>query len=441
MNKIPPHKIELEESILASCLLFSRESTELIENLSPADFYKTIHQQIFKTIQKLYGQNNPIDLVSVHTDLPEVSASILSEISNAPVVSNNEYSVKMLAGYAKLRKLIELGNALMKRGFNGKPDEVARHVDYAQAEALKIGESLSQKGFQSISKIMEETIDRCEAISNTGGITGIPSGFRDLDALTCGFQPGELVIVAGRPSMGKTAFATQCIVNASKQGYRSAFFSLEMPDWQIGNRILSNQSQTDSLKFRSGKFSKEDWLRIHEAAGEIFNWQLSVDDSPNLHYQDVIQRGRAIKKQEGSDIFFLDYLSFIKGDKESGTVKEIESITRALKSLAKELSIPVVLLCQLNRKCEERPNKRPILSDLRDSGAIEQDSDVVLFLYRHSRYVKRYDDQGFETEEYRKCKNIAEITIAKQRNGPTETIGLYWNETTTSFGDLMRGRE
>ena len=438
MNRIPPHNIELEESILASCLLYPSESTELIENLSPLHFYRTIHQKIFKIIQKLYSLNNPIDLVSVHSEDPEILASKLNELSDAPVVINNEYSAKRLIGYANLRRLIELGNSLMKRGFNGKPDEVEQHIDYAQKETLKIGAGIQKRGFRAVSSIIEDTVDRCETISKSGGLTGIPSGFRDLDALTCGFQPGDLIIVAGRPSQGKTAFATQCIANASKDGYRSAFFSLEMPDWQIGNRLLSNKSQTDSLKFRSGKFNSEDWIRLHEAAAEIYNWKLFVDDSTNLHYQDIIQRGRAIKRQEGSDIFFLDYLSFIKGDREDGTVKEIESITRALKSLAKELNIPVVLLCQLNRKCEERPNKRPILSDLRDSGAIEQDSDVVLFLYRHSRYVKRYDSEGVETEEYQKCKNIAEVNIAKQRNGPTENIRLFWNDSTTTFGNLYR---
>lgn len=438
MNKIPPHNIEIEESILSSCLLMSTKYVDLIESISPLDFYKTIHQTIFKSIQKLYKSEQPVDLISVRNDNQDISHTVLGEISDAPVVVNTEYSKEILIGNAKLRKLIELGNALMKRGFNGNSNDVAQHVDYAQREALKIGEGVGKKAFRHISGIIDDVVDRCETISKSGGLTGVPSGFRDLDALTCGFQPGDLVIVAGRPSAGKTAFATQCIANASKKDYRSAFFSLEMPDWQIGNRFLSNKSQTNSLKFRSGKFNTEDWARLHEAAGEIYKWRLFIDDSSNLHYRDIVQRGRTIKRQENSDIFWIDYLSFLQGDKESGTVKEIESITRALKSLAKELSIPIVLVCQLNRKCEERPNKRPILSDLRDSGAIEQDSDVVLFLYRHSRYVKRYNDDGNETPEYKKCKNIAEINIAKQRNGPTETIGLYWNDATTTFGDLKR---
>jgi replicative DNA helicase len=437
-NKIPPHNIEIEESILSSCLLMPTKYVELIETISPDDFYKTIHQKIFKSIQSLYKSEQPIDLISVRNENQDISHTVLAEISDAPAAMNSEYSKDILIGNAKLRKLIELGNALMKRGFNGKSDDVTRHVDYAQREALKIGEGMGKKAFRHISGIMEDTIDRCETISKSGGLTGVPSGFKDLDALMCGFQPGDLIIMAGRPSVGKTALATQCIANASKADYRSAFFSLEMPDWQVGNRFLSNKSQTDSLKFRSGKFNSEDWVRLHEAAGEIYKWKLFVDDSSNLHYQDIVQRGRTIKRQEGSDIFWIDYLSFLQGDKDGGKVGEIESITRTLKALAKELSIPIVLVCQLNRKCEERPNKRPILSDLRDSGAIEQDSDVVLFLYRHSRYVKRYNEDGMETAEYQKCKNIAEINIAKQRNGPTETIGLFWNESTTTFGDLMR---
>jgi len=436
MNNIPPHNSEVESSVLSSCLLMPTEYTELIECLSPSDFYKSAHQQIFKTIKELYNKNSPINLVSVRNENTNISAVHLTELSEVPVVIDSKWAIDVLSGNAQLRRLIELGNALMKRGFKSRWDEVVQQVDYAQRESLKIGENANKKGFSHISEIIEDAVDRCETISRSGGLTGIPSGFRDLDALTCGFQAGDLVIVAGRPSMGKTALATSCIAHASRVGYQSAFSSLEMPNFQIANRLLSLRSQTDSIKFRSGKFTQEDWIRLHDAAAEIYNWKLYVDDGANLHYQDIIQRTRKIKKHYGLDILFIDYLSFIQGDRELGVVKEIESITRALKGLAKELSIPVVLLCQLNRKCEERPNKRPILSDLRDSGAIEQDADVVLFLYRHSRYVRRYNDDGTETEEYQRCKHIAEVNIAKQRNGPTETIGLYWNETTTTFRDL-----
>lgn len=438
MNRIPPHSIELEESILASCLLYPTQYADLIELLSPQDFYKTIHQKIFKTIQTLHITESPVDLVSVKTENQEISASVLTELSDAPVVTDTEYSKNQLRGYSSLRRLIEIGNACMKRGFTGRPDEIAEHVDFIQRESLEIGNGFQKKFFKPIQPIIDEAIDRCEAISKSGGLTGVPSGFRDIDALTCGFQPGDLIILAARPSMGKTALATSCIKNSSEHGYKNAFFSLEMPNWQIGNRLLSDKSKIDSLKFRSGKFSNDDWHRLHEAAADIYKWKLFVDDSANLHYRDIVQRGRTIYRQENADIFWIDYLSFLQGDKESGTVKEIESITRSLKGLAKELNIPIVLISQLNRKCEERPNKRPILSDLRDSGAIEQDADVVLFLYRHSRYVRKYNDYGTYTEEYLKCRNLAEVNIAKQRNGPTETIGLYWNEQTTTFGDLMK---
>jgi len=438
LNKIPPHSIELEQSILASCLLYATEYTELIEGLVPQDFYKGIHQKIFKAITDLYATDNPVDLVSVRTQNVEIPATYLTELSDAPVVTDSEFSKQTLRGYSALRRLIEIGNAAMKRGFEGKPADIADHIDFIQRESLKMGNGFMKKSFRHISSIIEEVVDRCESLSKTGGLTGIPSGFKDLDSYTCGFQSGDLIIIAGRPSMGKTAFCTTCIKNASECGHHSAFFSLEMPGWQIGNRLLSTKAQIESLKVRSGKFSREDWIRLHDAAAEIYKWKLHVDDSSNLHYRDIIQRGRTIKKQEGADIFWIDYLSFLQGDKEAGTVKEVESVTRAMKGLAKELKIPVVLLCQLNRKCEERPNKRPILSDLRDSGAIEQDADVVLFLYRHAKYVKKYNDDGGLTAEYEKYRHVAELNIAKQRNGPTESIGLYWNESTTTFGDLMR---
>jgi replicative DNA helicase len=331
-----------------------------------------------------------------------------------------------MKGYGNLRRMIELSNSVVKKCYNGNPDDAENIIDYVQQEALKIG-SVKKDNMVPVSTVIHEAIDHCEMIAQNKGLSGITTGYYMIDSLTCGFQPSDLIILAARPAMGKTALAINCAKNAAKKGFVSDFYSLEMARLQLANRLLSVESGVNSLKFRSGKFTQEDWHKITEAASRLYEYKINIDDSASSSYQDIQRKARKSKKNNETDIIWIDYLGFLDGDKGSSKVQEIESITHGLKALAKELNIPIVLLSQLNRQCEQRPNKRPVLSDLRDSGAIEQDADLVMFLYRDEVYNKAEDNPN---------KGIAELCIAKQRNGPTGTIRLQWTEKTTRFENL-----
>jgi len=271
-----------------------------------------------------------------------------------------------------------------------------------------------------------ECMDHCEEISKSNSLTGVPSGFSKLDFYTAGFQPGDLIVLAARPGCGKTAFAVNAAKNSARTGHKNLIQSLEMERVSIGNRFLAVMSRVNSLKFRSGRFGMDDWERLTDAAGGLAELPIWVDDSPRVTVQEIQKSARAMRIKNGLDILWIDYLGFVDGDKSSRSkVQEIESITRALKALGKELCIPVVLISQLNRDCERRDNKRPVLSDLRDSGALEQDADMVLFLYRDSKYNKDTEDKG-----------IVECEIAKQRNGPEARVKLRWTEEFTRFDNL-----
>jgi replicative DNA helicase len=357
--------------------------------------------------------------------------SYLSKLLEVPVSTNTEFSCRKLKKYSQLRQLIEISNAITKRCFQSNSEGVEKIIDYAQSEILRI-DSGNNNTFRHVNEIIVECIEHCETISQKGGVTGVPSGYVDLDAHTCGFQPGDLILVAGRTSMGKTALALSCILNAADSGFKSGMCSLEMADIQLGNRLISSESRVNSLKFRSGRFNQDDWHTLTNAAGKLSSYDIWIDDSPQATYQDIQRKARFAKKNYGIQILWIDYLGFIDGEKDNGRVQEIQSISRALKALAKELYIPVVLVCQLSRACEQRTNKRPILSDLRESGALEQDADVVCFIYR---------DEVYNKDENSPHRGIAEIIIAKQRNGPTGTIRLAWRESITRFENLSLGED
>lgn len=431
IERIPPQNTELEQSLLASIILSPDDN--VFESLSPLDFYKTAHQKTYSAILTLHNCNEPIDLATIaeyltsHKQIDACGgAQYISKLIEFPI-TNQQNACNKIKAYAQLRRMIEISNSITKRCFNAPPEEVENVLDYAQTEMLKVGIQ-SNASFKPIQDIMVECIERCEDLQERGGITGVPTGFKDLDALTCGLQPGDLILLAGRPSMGKTSFQDNCLLNAAEQGFIGASCQLEMTSTQQGNRFLASKGKINSLKFRSGKFSGDDWFSIQNAAAELSTYKIYVDDNPVSHYKDIQKKARFAKKNLNIDALWIDYLGFIDGDKAHSKVDEIQSISRGLKSLAKELSVPVILLCQLSRSCEQRPNKRPILSDLRDSGALEQDADVVLFIYRDEVYN---DDS--------QSKGIAEINIAKQRNGPTGTIRLAWLKQFTRFEDLAHG--
>jgi replicative DNA helicase len=425
---LPPHNIDLETSIL-SALLFYNEH-EIFEILKTEHFYRGPHQAIFKAAQSVWKRENVLDINLIAAQLGDDldrcgGVGYLVKISNEPIPSDNDVYSKKLIGLYNLRRIIEIANAVQKRAFCAQPDETDTVIDYAATELQKLSTGRGAEWCR-LDSVISDCIDICEELQKRQGITGVPSGFKALDFYTCGFQAGDLILVAARPGCGKTSFAINSAKNSGKSGFKNGFMSLEMVRTQIGNRFLSIVSRVNGLKFRSGRFASDDWDNIATAAGHLSPLPIWIDDSPRSSISDIIKKSRALKLREGLDILWIDYLGFLDGDKsQRSKVYEVESITRGLKALAKEISIPVVLMCQLNRDCEKRPDRRPMLSDLRDSGALEQDADIVMFFYNDAKYNKETKDVG-----------IIECEIAKQRNGPTARIRLAWNETITRFDNL-----
>jgi replicative DNA helicase len=426
---LPPQNIELEMSVLSG-LIFSQDY-EIFDFISDCHFYRGPHQTIFKACKSLYSKEKVLDIQLLKNELGEKLETIggmgyLVTLSNEPPPSDSKLYCEKLIGFYKLRKIIEVSNAAQKRAFSALPDEYDAIIDYVYCNmaALESGRSAE---WCRLTDVVMECVDIAEELQKRQGITGIPTGFRDLDFYTCGLQPGDLILLAARPGCGKTSMAINAAKNSGRQGFKNGFMSLEMVRSQIGNRFLSIVSRVNSMKFRSGRFTEEDWENINNAAGRLSPLPIWIDDSPRSSHIDIQKKSRALKAKEGLDILWIDYLGFLDGDKsQRSKVYEVESITRSLKALAKELKIPIVLICQLNRQCEQRDNKRPMLSDLRDSGALEQDADLVLFLYNDAKYHKDTQDIG-----------IIECEIAKQRNGPTARIKLKWDEDTTRFDNLM----
>ncbi|MCP4623160.1 MAG: replicative DNA helicase [bacterium] len=429
MNQLPPHNIEFEESALASCLQSSEDLDDFTSFLKPSDFYSPKHQTIFRAILRLYSRSEPVDARTVAEALVKAGelekaggGVFISSLLDLPPAMDAEHYSKKIRGYAIKRRLIEASNAIKKTA--SKP-EIDAEEALATAEAFILGieEGSRQADSFALSDLAVDASDRLFALQQRdGSLSGITTGYIDLDESTCGFQKADLTILAARPSMGKTALAVNMALHAAKLGYPSGFFSLEMSRDQITNRFLSVLSGVNLFKFKSGRFSGEDWKKITAAQEMLFGLSGRIDDAPGLSCSELRRRARRMKSRHGIEILFVDYLQLMQGDKQSGRVEEISGISRNLKACAKELDIPVVCLSQLNRALENRDNKRPKLSDLRDSGAIEQDADLVMFIYRDEVYKKNSDKKG-----------IAEIDIAKQRNGPTGPILLTWNAATASF--------
>lgn len=427
--KTMPNSLEIEEGLLSSFLAFNDEGFDL---LKPEHFYTTRNSEIFAAMAALRSRLEPLEASLIYGELKarkknhENFASTLGKLIEVPPSTAPEVYAGKLIGYYQLREFIKISHAAMKRAMSASPDEAASVAAYLQGEIARI-EAGKSSTWKNLGEVVSECIDIAEEMAKRGGITGVTSGFRDLDWYTCGFQPGDLVILAARPGMGKTAFAINCIGHAAKAGYPSGILSLEMERHQVGNRFLSGLSSINAMKFRSGRFIPDDWERMVEAAGDLSEYGVWIDDTPRATYKDVAAKCKVLVSRNSGRAVWIDYLGFLEGDKQDGRVQEIESITRALKQTAKDLMIPIVLVCQLSRKCEERPNKRPILSDLRDSGAIEQDADLVMFLYRESYYKRDCKDPG-----------VTELSISKQRNGPTGVIKLLWQEDFTRFQTIER---
>ena len=437
INKLPPQSIEAEESILSAILIDNNTLIDIIEILSADDFYKTAHQIIFSAIETLYAKSEPVDLVTLANILREMdsldkiggAAYLAHLVDTVPMAVNARHYARIIHDKATLRRLIERSNTVMRRCFedSGNVDAI---IEFAQSAVFEITEGKSSQAFAPISKIIEANIDALEERQgNRSLVTGVTTGFSKLDTLTSGFQNSDLIILAARPAMGKTAFALNMARNAAVEGgVPVAVFSLEMSKEQLSMRMLCAEARVDSSRIRSGFLNQDDWNRITDAAGRLTEAPIFIDDSPDISTTSIRTKSMRMKMDKGLGLIIVDYLQLMRGSVNTERRDlEISDISRSLKILAKELNVPVVALSQLNRKLEERSDKRPQLSDLRESGALEQDADLVAFIYR---------DEVYNRDENNPQRGTAEIILAKQRNGPTGVAHLAFLKSYTRFENL-----
>lgn len=434
LQKVPPHNVDAEQSILSAVLIDNQTLPEVLEVLTAADFYREAHGKIFTAMVELFEKSEPVDLVTLANALKKQEqleavggAAYLAElVDTVPMAANAMHYARIVREKAILRRLIERMAAITVRCFQDR-EAVEDVLDFAERSVFEISENKVKPSFHALKEILEDTYKAVEdAYENKALITGVSTGFRDLDQKTSGFQPGDLIIIAGRPSMGKTALALNIARNATNEtGEPAAIFSLEMSKEQLSLRMLSSEARVNSSRMRDGFLSKSDLTKIHHAAGALYELPVFIDDTPAISALEIRAKARRMMMEKGLGIIVVDYLQLMKGRASAERRDlEISEISRSLKALAKELNVPVIALSQLNRRVEERTNKRPVLSDLRESGAIEQDADVIIFIYRE----KVYND---DVEPARSL--LAELNIAKQRNGPTGTVNLTFLEEFTRF--------
>jgi replicative DNA helicase len=437
LHKVPPQNLEAEESVLSAILLDNSTLLDVLETLESEDFYRSAHAKMFTAITELFAKNEPVDLVTLANILKEKgqleeiggATSLAKLVDTAPLAVNAQHYARIIRDKAALRKLIEHSNAITARCFedSGDVDDV---IDFAEKAVFEIAGNKNKKSFYPLSQIIGHSIDALEERQgNKTLVTGVSTGFSRLDNLTSGFQGSDLIILAARPSMGKTALALNIARNAAIDANTPvAVFSIEMSKEQLSMRLLCAEARIDSSRLRSGFFSREDWVSLTNAAEVLSDAEIYIDDSPDLTAMSIRAKARRLKMDKNLGLVIIDYIQLMKGRSSAERRDlEISEISRGLKALAKELDIPVLALSQLNRKLEERHDKRPQLSDLRESGALEQDADVVAFIYR---------DEVYNKDENNPNKGIAELLLKKQRNGPTGEIKLAFISTYTRFEDL-----
>ena len=435
-----PQNIEAEQSLISAIMIDNNVLDDVADILEPEDFYATAHQKIYSCVLELTSQGKPADLVTLVNLLRNKSqlesiggAGYLSKIiDTVPLAVNAGHYAGIIRRKSALRSLIRKGNEIINRCLKCG-DEVEEVVDFAEAAIMEISTTRAGTKCRRIADLMEETIWRLEEKQkNRSIVTGVPSGFKDLDSLTAGFQNGDLIILAARPSMGKTALALNIARYAAvEMGIPVAVFSLEMSEEQLAERLLSAEARVDASRLRSGFISRDYWIKLNNAAEILASAPIFIDDSTNVSAWDIRARSRRLKKQERVGLVVIDYLQLIKS-RQSAERRDLEisEISRSLKGMAKELKIPVIALSQLNRMLEKRGDKRPILSDLRESGALEQDADLVVFIYR---------DEIYNQESLMSNASTAEITLAKQRNGPIGNLKLTFIKAYTRFESLAEG--
>ena len=438
--KLPPHSIEAEQSVIGGLLLENEALDKIADILSSADFYQHDHKTIFEHIVKLIEKNRPADIVTVAESLE--STTELSQIGgiaylgalaqNTPTAANIRRYAEIVRERHVMRKLVTVGSGIAESAYSPNGRDAQQLLDEAESKIFQIAEGgqRSGQGFQDIKVLLPQVAERIDMLfsrDNPSDVTGLPTGFSDLDSMTSGFQGGDLVIVAGRPSMGKTAFSINIAENvALDTGLPVAIFSMEMASTQLAMRMIGSVGRLDQHRMRTGKLEDEDWEKLTTALGKLNEAPIFIDEGAALSSFDVRARARRLHRQCGKlGLIVVDYLQLMAapaGRQGENRATEISEISRSLKALAKELDCPVVALSQLNRSVEQRPDKRPVMSDLRESGAIEQDADLILFIYRDEVYNPDSTDKG-----------TAEIIIAKQRNGPIGRVRLTFIGEHTRF--------
>ena len=437
IGRIPPHSVESEQSILGSILLDKDAIITVTETIQPEDFYKEAHKIIYECMLKLNSKNEPIDLITLTEELKKQDSleniggiSYITSLSTiVPTTTNVKYYADIVQEKSVLRKLIKVSNDILNSGYDNSV-KVEEILEQAEKKIFDISQEKSSEDFKSINSVLMDTYDMIEKLyTNKEEITGITTGFDDLNKKINGLQRTDLILVAARPAMGKTAFSLNLVQNAALKGNASvAVFSLEMSKEQLVQRMLSAQSNVELKKIKTGNLDENDWPRIIDAMSVLSNANIYIDDTPGIKMSELRSKCRKLKIEKGLDFVLIDYLQLMEGEgNNENRQQEISKISRSLKIIAKELNCPVVALSQLSRAPEQRSDHRPMLSDLRESGSIEQDADIVMFLYR---------DEYYHPDSER--KNLGEIIISKNRHGETGSVELVWLGEIQKFANKAR---
>ena len=438
LGKVPPHDIEAEQAIIGSMLTDKDAVISAIEVLKEEDFYREDNRAIYQAILNLYNRAEPIDIITVKAELESMGKfdqigglEYLAGLpEKVPTTANASKYIKIVEEKSTLRNLIRTANEIIELGYDPM-QEVEEIMEGAEKRIFNLMQNKNQKGYTPIKDVLVESFTQLEELYNRKQhITGVPSGFTELDNRTAGFHNSDLILIAARPAMGKSAFALNIATNAAvKAKVPVAIFSLEMSKEQMVNRILCSEAMVDSNKVRTGRLEEEDWTKLAGSIGPLSEAQIYIDDTPGISVMEIRAKCRKLKLEKNLGMVVIDYLQLVQGSNKRGGTREqeISEISRSLKILAKEINVPVIALSQLSRAVEQRPDHRPMLSDLRESGAIEQDADIVMFLYRDDYYNP-------DSEK----KDIAEVIIAKQRAGSLGTVELLWLGSYTKFVNLEK---
>ena len=429
-ERVPPQNIEAEEAVIGSMLIEQNAVISALEILKPEDFYKENHRIIFRQIAEMADKLEAVDLVTLAENLKNAGylekiggAAELARLANfVPTAANVEYYARIVAEKSVLRRLIAASTEIAASAYDSQY-EVDEILDKAEETIFQISQGRTTQGYVHLKDVLVETMEKLEYLaSHKGNVVGLSSGFSDLDSITSGFQPSDLIILAARPSVGKTSLGLNIARNiAIREDCSVAVFSLEMSREQVAQRLLCSESAINSQKLRNGFLSDDEWRRLSIGLGRLGEAKIFIDDTPGISVMELRAKARRIKAEHGLGLVVVDYLQLMRTRKQENRQQEISEISRSLKSLARELDVPIIAMSQLSRAVEQRQDRRPVLSDLRESGAIEQDADVVMFLY---------------TEPELEQNNLIELIVAKQRNGPTGSLKLFFSREICRFGDV-----